>query len=66
MWDKKAYFIERDGLFWFKHSAEDPNMSALSIAKWHARFLHANCETMKKTANQAKKGMVISSLLATG
>ena len=62
---QKAYFIEKDGLFWFKHSAKKPNMSALSIAKWHARFLHANYETLKKTANQAVKGMVISALLAT-
>ena len=34
-------------------------MSALSIAKWHAKFLHRNCETLLKTANQAVKGMVI-------
>ena len=45
---QKAYFIERDGLFWFKHSAEKPNMSALSIAKRHTRFSHANCETLIK------------------
>ena len=35
---QKAYFIEKDGLFWFKHSAKKPNMSTLSSAKWHARF----------------------------
>ena len=40
-------------------------MSALSIAKWHARFPHANCETLKKTAIQAVKGMVISDSLST-
>ena len=40
-------------------------MSALSIDKWHAKFQHANCETLKKTANQAVKGMVISGSLAT-
>ena len=62
---QKAYFIEKDDLFWFKHSAEETNMSALSIAKWHARFSHANCETLKKTANQAKKGMIFSGSLAT-
>ena len=65
MGQQKAYFIERDGLFWFKHSAEEPNMSALSFAKWHARFLHAICEILKKTANQAVKGLVISGSLAT-
>ena len=57
--------MERDGLFLFKYSAEEPNMSALSIAEWHSGFLHANCETLKKTANQAVKGMVISGSLAT-
>ena len=62
---RKAYFIERDGLFWFKHCEEEPNMSALSIAKWHARFSQANCETLKRTANQAVKGMVISGSLLT-
>ena len=30
---QKAYFIERDGLFWFKHSSEEPNMPALPNAK---------------------------------
>ena len=40
-------------------------MSALFIAKWHARFSHAYYETLKKTANQAVKGMVISGSLAT-
>ena len=59
---QKAYFIERDGLFWFKHSAEETNMSALSIDEWHARFSHAYCETLKKPANQAVK--VISGSLA--
>ena len=39
-------------------------MLALSIAKTHARFLPANSETLKKTADQAKKGMVISGSLA--
>ena len=65
MGQQKACFFERDGLFWFKHSAEEPNKSALSVAKWHARFLHANCETLKKITNQAVKGMVISGSLAT-
>ena len=62
---QKIYFIERDGLFWFKHRAEETNMSALSITKWNARFSHANCETLKKTANQAVKGMTIFGSLAT-
>ena len=29
---QKAYFKERDGLFWFKHSAKELNMLALSIS----------------------------------
>ena len=62
---QEAYFIERDGLFWFKHSAEEPNMSALSIAKGHARFSHTKCEILKKTANQAVKGMVFFGSLAS-
>ena len=40
-------------------------MLALYIAKWHARFSPANSETLKKTADQAIKGMVISGSLAT-
>ena len=32
-------------------------MSALSTSKWHGRFSYANCETLKKTANQAVNGM---------
>ena len=40
-------------------------MSALSIAKWPARFSHANCEKLKKIANQAIKGMAVSVSLAT-
>ena len=40
-------------------------MSTSSISKWHARFLHINCETLMKTANQAVDSMVISGSLAT-
>ena len=61
---QKTHFIERDGLFWFKHSAQEPIMSALSIAKW-LKFSNANCETLKKTANQSVKGMAIFGSLAS-
>ena len=44
MGQQKLYFIERYILFWFKHSAKESNTSELSIAKWHAKLSHANCE----------------------
>ena len=58
--------IKRDDFFWFKHSAKELNTSALSISTLHAKFSHLNCETLKKSANEALiKGMVFSGSLAT-
>ena len=61
---QNAYFTERDGLFWFKHSAKERIRRHCLLLSGKRRLSHANCEILKKSTNQAVRVIVSSGSLA--